>query len=176
MMYSPLLLAFFAPRNAIIGIYRLVLIHNTSFISNAQAIYFNILRERILARPNYDTLIFVLISQDNALIEQAKLGMHPADRLLVFSDWRKAFDAGTAPDLIFVDLIATLKTPNRIQGYVEFAEAKISHPVFEKVPLVLISPDPSYDLDYMVGWPNFTLANLQQPVTFKHFRRATTWI
>jgi ureidoglycolate hydrolase len=33
-----------------------------------------------------------------------------------------------------------------------------------------------YELDFMVGWPNFVFANVRKPVTYKIFRRASTWI
>jgi hypothetical protein len=119
---------------------------------------------------------FVLVTRDEDLVAAAKEGFHPSDKLKVCREWRPALDCCQGADMMFVDLIATLDQPNKIAGYVEFANAKMEHPVACGIPLVVISPDPLYELDYFVGWPNFAFANLQRPLTFKHFRRASTWV
>ena len=107
---------------------------------------------------------------------EAKEGFHPSDTFESYSDWGQALDAATDADLMFVDLLATLEEPNKIAGYEKFAQAKMDHAVASKVPLVLISPPDDYELDFMAGWPDFVFANIRRPVTFKHFRRASTWV
>ena len=52
-----------------------------------------------------------------------KPGFHPSDELKTFTDWHKALDACEDTDLIFVDMIATLKEPHQVAGYEEFALA-----------------------------------------------------
>lgn len=109
-------------------------------------------------------------------MREAKAGFHPSDKFEVFDSWLKALNKSSGADLMFVDLIATLTEPHKIEGYEKFAEAKMAHPVAASVPLILISPEPSYDLDFFVGYPDFVTGNLQRPVTSKLFRRASTWV
>ncbi len=106
----------------------------------------------------------------------AKEGFHPSDELACFSSWMDGLNACENADLVFVDMIATLRESNKIAGYEEFAVAKMKHPVAQATPLVLIAPEPSYELDFMAGWPNFVFGHVQRPVTFKIFRRASTWV
>jgi hypothetical protein len=119
---------------------------------------------------------FVVVSKDIEVVKAAREGFHPSDVCQVFEDWRPALQACASADMLFVDLIATLVEPNRIAGYEIFANAKMTDPVCTKVPLVIIGPEPNYDLDYMVGWPDFAFGHIQRPVSFKHFRRASTWV
>jgi hypothetical protein len=119
---------------------------------------------------------FVLITLDPEIEAAAREGFHPSDETLSFSDWKKALDASSDADLLFVDLVATLDEPHKIAGYEKFAEAKMTHPTAQGVPLVLISPPENYELDFMAGWPNFVFGHIQRPVTYKIFRRASTWI
>ncbi len=110
------------------------------------------------------------------MVEAAKEGFHPSDELVVFADWREALDACKDADMLLIDQIATLKEPHKIEGYQEFGEAKIAHPVAKDTPLVLISPEADYHLDFVVGWPDFVHANIRRPVSYKIFRRASTWV
>lgn len=126
--------------------------------------------------PLSKTLRLVLLTRDASIREATKGAFQPEDELIVTSDWAEALDACTGAELLFVDLLATLDTPHRIQGYERFAQAKMEHEVARDVPLVLIGPDPDYELDAMVGWPDFVFAHLPRPVNYKLFRRATTWI
>lgn len=119
---------------------------------------------------------FVLITKDGEMESEAKEGFHPSDTFESYSDWEQALDAAVDADLMFVDLLATLEEPHKIAGYEKFAQAKMSHPKSSGVPLVLISPPDDYELDFMAGWPDFVFANIRRPVTFKHFRRASTWV
>lgn len=119
---------------------------------------------------------FVLVTHDPEIEAAAKEGFHPSDTLLTFSDWCDALNSSDGADLIFVDLIATLEEPGKIAGYEKFANAKMSHPKAAGVPLVLISPPEDYELDFMAGWPNFVFGNVQRPVNYKIFRRASTWV
>ncbi len=119
---------------------------------------------------------FVLITLDPEIESAAKEGFHPSDETLTFGSWQEALDNSGDADLLFVDLIATLEEPNKIAGYEKFAEAKMTHPTAQGVPLVLISPPENYELDFMAGWPNFVFGHIQRPVTYKIFRRASTWI
>ncbi len=123
-----------------------------------------------------EAMKFVLITKDVQLEEEARLGFHPSDELTVFPDWRTALDHCSDADLMFVDLISTLDEPHKIAGYESFGESKISHPDASGIPLVVISPPAEYELDFFAGWPNFALANIQRPVNYKMFRRASTWV
>lgn len=118
----------------------------------------------------------VLITNDLTLAKAAREGFHPSDETTVYADWREALRACRGVGLMFVDLISTLEEPHKIAGYEEFAHAKMASRTAAKVPLVLISPPEDYDLDFMAGWPDFVLGNIQRPVTAKLFRRASTWV
>jgi hypothetical protein len=119
---------------------------------------------------------FVLITKEKKVADEARKGFHPEDKLEVFADWRDALDACKGADLLFVDMIATLEKPHKIAGYEAFGAAKMAHKQAKTVPVVLISPEEGYELDFFVGWPNFVFANVRRPVNFKIFRRASTWV
>jgi hypothetical protein len=119
---------------------------------------------------------FVLVTRDPELEQAARAGFHPADILEVYADWAQALESSVGADLLFVDLIATLDEPGRIAGYERFAMAKMEHPAASGTPLVVITPPPDYELDFMAGWPDFVLGNIQRPVSEKIFRRASTWV
>ena len=119
---------------------------------------------------------FVLITLDADIRAAAVEGFHPSDELQVFENWRDALPACREADLVFVDLLATLTTPGKIAGYEEFALAKMASPIAAPIPLVLIAPPEDYDLDFMVGWEDFVFAHVRRPVTYKIFRRASTWV
>ncbi|MEX2243134.1 MAG: hypothetical protein WD716_04720 [Fimbriimonadaceae bacterium] len=119
---------------------------------------------------------FVLVTKDKDMAREARKGFHPDDELLVFDKWPLALDACSEADMMLVDLVATLEKPHKIAGYELFGEAKMRHKKAKRVPLVLISPPEGYELDFMVGWPNFVFANVRKPVNYKIFRRASTWI
>ncbi|HWD41732.1 MAG TPA: hypothetical protein VG944_23015 [Fimbriimonas sp.] len=119
---------------------------------------------------------FVLITKDPEIEAAAREGFHPSDECLTFSDWSEALDNCQDADLLFVDLIATLAEPGKIQGYERFAYAKMAHPIAAKTPLILISPPDGYELDFMAGWPDFVYGHVRRPVSYKIFRRASTWV
>lgn len=119
---------------------------------------------------------FVLVTRDKEMVKEAKKGFHPDDNLVVLEEWSEALDACKGADLLFIDLVATLEKPNKIAGYEQFGEARMAHKHAKTVPLVLISPPEGYELDFMVGWPNFVFANVRRPVNYKIFRRASTWV
>lgn len=119
---------------------------------------------------------FVLITKDEEVREATKGAFQPDDELLIYEDWETALDNCTDADLLFVDLIATLNTPHKISGYEDFAEAKMDHDIASPTPVVLIAPPDDYELDFMAGFPNFVFAHLRRPLTFKIFRRASTWV
>lgn len=119
---------------------------------------------------------FVLVTKDRAIVKATEGAFQPDDELLVFDDWQQALESCGGADLIFVDLVATLETPHRIAGYEKFAHAKMAHPVAGPVPLVLIPQPENYSLDFVVGWPNFVFAHMRRPLTYKLFRRASTWV
>lgn len=119
---------------------------------------------------------FVLLTKDNEISEATKGAFQPDDELVVVDDWQTALESCDGADLIFVDLVATLDKPHKISGYEKFAAAKMNHSVASVTPLVLIGQPDDYELDFMVGYPNFVFAHLRRPVTFKHFRRASTWV
>ena len=119
---------------------------------------------------------FVIVTKDKDMVEEARKGFHPDDEMESFEDWETALDACEGVDILFVDQLATLDKPHKIAGYERFAEAKQSHPIASVTPLVLISPEEGYEMDFMVGWPNFVFANVRRPINYKIFRRASTWI
>jgi hypothetical protein len=119
---------------------------------------------------------YILISKDPEILEQAKSAFFPDDEVLLTGDWREALANAEGTNLMFVDLLATLKSPNKIAGYEEFAEAKLGDQTAQPVPLVLIWPPEDYALDFMTGYPGFIFQHIQRPVTFQKLRRATTYI
>ncbi len=119
---------------------------------------------------------FVLLTQDKEMVAAAKEGFHPSESFVAFVSSADALDACKDADLLFVDLLATLDEPNKIAGYEKFADAKMSHLAARDVPVVLIAPPEDYELDFMVGWPDFVFAHIRRPVTAKIFRRASTWV
>jgi hypothetical protein len=119
---------------------------------------------------------FVLITKDQEIEEAAREGFHPNDELKTHPDWASALEECHDADLLFVDLLATLTEPHKIAGYEQFALAKMAHPVAQSVPVVLIAPPEEYELDFMVGWPDFVFGHVRRPVTYKIFRRASTWV
>ena len=119
---------------------------------------------------------FVIVTKDENMVKEARKGFHPDDEMEAFEDWESALDACEGADLLFVDQLATLEKPHKIAGYEKFGEAKQSHPIAGPVLLVLISPEEGYEMDFMVGWPDFVFANVRQPVNYKIFRRASTWV
>jgi hypothetical protein len=121
-------------------------------------------------------LRYLLVTRDRDVVKATEGAFQPDDVLDVFADWREALEAADGADLMFVDLVATLNKPGRIAGYEEFALAKMAHPKAAHVPLVLIPPPDGYELDFFVGYPNFVFAHLTRPLSFKLFRRATTWL
>ena len=121
---------------------------------------------------------YILITQTEEMAEAARSpkAFPPGDEVLVFSAWKDALDASQDTDLMFVDMVATLDEQHKAAGYERFAEAKMHHPVAGGVPLVLIAPEDSYELDYIPGWPDFVFAHIRRPVDEKIFRRASTWV
>ena len=119
---------------------------------------------------------FVLITKDEEVKAATQGAFQPDDELFIYEDWVEALDNCHDTDLLFVDLVATLKTPHKIKGYEQFAEGKMDHQIASIVPLVLIAPPDDYELDFMAGFPNFVFAHLRRPLTFKIFRRASTWV
>jgi hypothetical protein len=119
---------------------------------------------------------FVVITKDREIEEAAREGFHPSDSCIFCSNWKDGLEASRGADLLFVDLIATLDEPHKVYGYELFARAKMSHPAANSVPLVLIAPPEDYELDFMVGWPDFVFGHVRRPVNYKIFRRASTWV
>lgn len=119
---------------------------------------------------------FVLVTKDPEVLTATEGAFQPDDTLAVFAEWPEALDASEGVDILFVDMIATLEAPHKVSGYEKFAQAKMAHTKAQVVPLVLIAPPDDYEMDFMVGWPNFVFAHLRRPLNYKLFRRATTWI
>jgi hypothetical protein len=119
---------------------------------------------------------FVLLTKESELEESAREGLHPSDELVVCGDWKNALESCDGADMIFVDLIATLNEPHKVEGYEQFALAKMDHTIAKATPLVLIAPPDEYEMDFMTGWPDFVFAHLRRPVSSKIFRRASTWV
>jgi len=119
---------------------------------------------------------YVLISRDPEVLEQAKSAFFPDDQVHLTEDWKEGLSLAEGADLMFVDLLATLKHENKIAGYEEFAEAKMAHSGASGVRLVLIWPPEDYHLDFMTGYPGFVFQHIPRPVTYQKLRRATTFI
>lgn len=121
---------------------------------------------------------YVLLSHDSEMVAafQSPEAFLPNDELLVVDTKHALIEACPGSDMVFVDLIATLDEPHKIEGYERLYDMKNVSPEIAAVPMVLIAPPSGYDLDFMVGWPEFVFAQMPRPVTAKLFRRASTWI
>lgn len=119
---------------------------------------------------------FVLVTKDPEIVAATKGAFQPDDELIILEDWEIALDKCRDADLLFVDLVATLDRPHKIAGYERFAEAKMSHDEAAAIPLVVIAAPVDYELDFMYGHPNLVFAHLPRPITYKIFRRASTWV
>lgn len=119
---------------------------------------------------------FVLVTHDEEIIAAAQKAYGTHYELKVCSDWNVAMSDLDGVDLMFVDLLATLKEPGRIQGYEEFAMAKMTDEKASRIPLVVFAPPSDYELDAMVGWPNFVFAMVRRPITDRLFRQASGWV
>lgn len=121
---------------------------------------------------------YVLLCHDAEIIEafRSPEAFLPNDELIVVDSKESLVEACVGADLVFVDLVATLDEPHKIAGYERLYDLKSADPAASSVPLVLIAPPAGYDLDFMVGWPDFVFAQMPRPVTSKLFRRASTWI
>ncbi|MBS1717737.1 MAG: hypothetical protein JSS72_08400 [Armatimonadetes bacterium] len=118
---------------------------------------------------------FLVITRDPDVAVAAKEGLTPYE-CHCMPDWREALECCAGYDLIFVDQLATLEKAHEVAGYEKFAMAKMEHPKASEIPLILISTPADYEMDFVIGWPDFVLSNIQRPVTAKMFRRASTWI
>lgn len=118
----------------------------------------------------------ILITKDAELEEIAKNSLAVSDSLSSYSDFNRALDAADGADLMILDMVASLEVPHKVAGYEKFARAKMTHDLARTVPLILISPPPHYELDFMTGWPDFVALNIRAPITPKAFRRALAWI
>ncbi|RYG87620.1 hypothetical protein EON77_01870 [bacterium] len=119
---------------------------------------------------------FIVITKDEEMAAAAREGFHPSDELALYEDWRKALDESDGADLMILDMLSTLDEPHKVAGYEKFAQAKMSDENAKGIPLVLISPDVDYEMDFVLGWPDFVFANVRRPVNYKMFRRASTWV
>ncbi len=107
----------------------------------------------------------IFITKDPEVEEVAKRSFPASEELQFYPDWSEALSASEGADLLYVDQEATLETAHKIRGYEVFAQAKQAHPVAAKVKTVLISPAPGYDLDFVVGWPDFLFQRIEKPLT-----------
>ncbi len=119
---------------------------------------------------------FVLISQDEQIVKAAMEAYGTHYDLKIHSDWRTAIEDHEGTNLMFVDIMATMKDPGKIEGYEIFAEAKLSHEGCKSVPLVAISLPIDYEVDSMVGWPGFIIALWHRPVDARKFRQASGYV
>ncbi len=121
---------------------------------------------------------YVVLTKDPEIEQAARSpsAFPSSDTVKVHKEAERALEDCQGADMIFVDLLATLREPHKIAGYEAFALEKMAHPHAKSVPLVLIAAPDDYELDFMSGWPDFVFAHLRRPVTEKIFRRASTWI
>lgn len=84
---------------------------------------------------------------------------------IVFDDWRKMLEKAAAKPChaFVVELKATISDAEEVDGYEQFASAKMGHPVLKTIPLVLISMPPGEELETFVGWEGFLAAYLRFP-------------
>ena len=119
---------------------------------------------------------YVFLSRDPEVLAAREGAFWPGDEVVTVDTWQQALDACDGAEMVFVDMIATLKEKGKLAGYEEFAEAKMAHSVASKTPLVLIAPPDDYEMEGMVGYPDFVFAHVRRPVTFKTLRRMTTLV
>lgn len=119
---------------------------------------------------------FVLVTKDSEIVNATVGAFQPDDQVVVYDNWEPALEDAADADILFLDLVAALDKPHKIAGYERFAAAKMDHPTASTVPLVLIAAPADYELDFMVGYPNFVFAHLSRPLNYKLFRRASTWV
>jgi len=119
---------------------------------------------------------FVLVSRDADVITAATEAFERFGTLEIYGDWQEGLAAAPGCDLMFVDQLATLEEPHKIAGYEKFAGAKMNDPKAKDVKLVLITPLESYELDFVVGWPDFLFAKLPRPVSSKMLLRMSTYV
>ncbi|MBN8690713.1 MAG: hypothetical protein J0L72_07970 [Armatimonadetes bacterium] len=119
---------------------------------------------------------FVLVTKEKEIILAAEKAYGTHYQLKVHDHWGPALEDASDADLMFVDLIATLTEPGKIKGYEDFAEAKMSHEKSCGTPLVVFAPPADYELDSMVGYPNFLFAMVRRPITDRFFRQASGWV
>ncbi|MBL8048795.1 MAG: hypothetical protein JNJ45_08940 [Chthonomonas sp.] len=119
---------------------------------------------------------FLLISKDPEVVKAAQDAFERIGKLEVFENWEEGLNASEGTDLMFVDILATLKDAHKIAGYEAFAHAKMAHDVARHVKLILIAEPPGYDLDFMAGWPDFLFARLPRPISPKILLRMSTYV
>jgi len=119
---------------------------------------------------------FVLISKDEEIIESAQEAYGTHYSLTVYKNWSLALAECKGADLMFVDIVATINEPGKIQGYEDFAAAKLSNETSNPIPLVAIALPTDYEIDSMVGWPGFVIAMWHRPVDAKRFRQASGYV
>lgn len=119
---------------------------------------------------------YVFLSHDPEVLAAREGAFWPDDELVTAQTWQEALDSCEGAELVFVDMLDTLREKGKVKGYEEFAEAKMAHPIAAKTPLVLIAPPDDYEMDGMVGYPDFVFAHVRRPVTFKTLRRMTTLV
>jgi len=122
------------------------------------------------------TMKLVIVSTDTEVRDAAQTAFKYEENVEYFDRWQEGLDAATEADLMIVDLVDTLQEPHKIAGYEQFAHAKMGHPKASKVPLVVLSPPPTYELDFMSGWPDFVFAQLRKPIQEKVLRRVVTYL
>jgi hypothetical protein len=119
---------------------------------------------------------FVLVTKEQEIVSAAQKAYGTHYQLSVYEDWIQALESCSDADALVVDLLATLEKPNKIDGYEKFALAKMAHDSAKTVPLIVISQPPEYELDSMVGWPNFLFAMVRRPVSERTFRQISGWV
>ncbi|HRJ26882.1 MAG TPA: hypothetical protein PLO61_05170 [Fimbriimonadaceae bacterium] len=107
----------------------------------------------------------VFITQDPEVRAVAERSFPATEELHFFENWSQGLEACQGATLLYVDQEATLESPHKIAGYERFAEAKMGHPVAGPVKVVLISPPSDYELDFVVGWPDFLFQRIGKPLT-----------
>ena len=118
----------------------------------------------------------LLITSRKDIESMAVAALRGKVQLDIVADWKVALDQSLGADLMIADLVSLLDEPNKISGYEQFALAKMSHESAKAVKLVLIPAPVDYELDSMMGWPDFLFAQFHNPITEQTFKMAMRWV
>ena len=118
----------------------------------------------------------LVLTQRAEIAEYAKEALGERVDLEIHGNWKDALEIAEGADVMIADLVSLLNEPHKIEGYDAFALAKMSHENAKGVKLILIPAPADYELDSMMGWPDFLFAQFHNPIGTQSFRQAMRWI